>query len=132
MSRKKCKNRRNRKNASPARISPSRQIAQDEAAPNRPISGAETSDPPTASDLLKPRCPDPTQGFEALAPGLVERLTGLVMENLEDLCRERSVVLNTKYWRKITREILASDSRKSLIIPARAGSGKSTWIQAFL
>lgn len=132
MSRKKCKNRLKRHGTSPARISPSRQIAQDEAAPNRPISGAETSDPPTASDLLKPRCPDPTQGFEALAPGLVERLTGLVMENLEDLCRKRGVVLNTKYWKRITREILASDSRESLIIPARAGSGKSTWIQAFL
>lgn len=132
MSRKKYKNRRKKQGASPARISPSRQIAQNESAPNRPISGSEAPDPPTASDLLKPRCPDPTQGFEALAPGLVERLTGLVMENLAEVCQERGVVLNTKYWKRITREILASDSRKSLIIPARAGSGKSTWIQAFL
>jgi len=132
MSRKKCKNRLKRHGAFPARISPSHQIAQNESAPNRPISGSEAPDPPTASDLLQPRCPDPTQGFEALASFQVERLTGLVMENLEDLCRERSVVLNTKYWRKITQEILASDSRESLIIPARAGSGKSTWIQAFL
>lgn len=132
MSRKKCKNRWKKKSDSPARISPSYQIAQNESAPNRPISGSEAPDPPTASDLLKPRCPDPTQGFEALAPGLVERLTGLVMENLAEVCQERGVVLNTKYWKRITREILASDSRKSLIIPARAGSGKSTWIQAFL
>lgn len=132
MSRKKCKNRLKRHGASPARISPSRQIVQIETAPNRPISGAEAPNPPTASDLLKPRCPDSTQGFEALTSFQVERLTGLVMENLEDLCRERSVVLNTKYWRKITQEILASDSRESLIIPARAGSGKSTWILAFL
>lgn len=132
MSRKKCKNRRKKQGTSPARISPSRQIAQNESAPNRPIAGSEAPNPPTASDLLKPRCPDPTQGFEALAPGLVERLTGLVMENLAEVCQERGVVLNTKYWKRITREILASDSRKSLIIPARAGSGKSTWIQAFL
>ena len=132
MSRKKCKNRLKRHGTSPARISPSRQIAQNESAPNRPIAGSEAPNPPTASDLLKPRCPDPTQGFEALAPGLVERLTGLVMENLAEVCQERGVVLNTKYWKRITREILASDSRKSLIIPARAGSGKSTWIQAFL
>ena len=132
MSRKKCKNRRKKQGASPARISPSRQIAQNESAPNRPIAGSEAPNPPTASDLLKPRCPDSTQGFEALASFQVERLTGLVMENLEDLCQERGVVLNTKYWKRITREILASDSRKSLIIPARAGSGKSTWIQAFL
>ena len=132
MSRKKCKNRWKKKSDSPARISPSYQIAQNESAPNRPISGSEAPDPPTASDLLKPRCPDPTQGFETLAPGLVERLTGLVMENLAEVCQERGVVLNTKYWKRITREILASDSRKSLIIPARAGSGKSTWIQAFL
>ena len=132
MSRKKCKNRRKKQGASPARISPSRQIAQNESTPNRPIAGSEAPNPPTASDLLKPRCPDSTQGFEALTSFQVERLTGLVMENLEDLCRERSVVLNTKYWRKITQEILASDSRESLIIPARAGSGKSTWILAFL
>ena len=97
-----------------------------------PFTGAETSDPPTASDLLKPRCPDPTHGFETLVSFQVKRLTGLVMENLAALCRERGVVLNTKYWRRITREILASDSRESLIIPARAGSGKSTWIRAFL
>lgn len=132
MSRKKCKNRRKKQGASPARISPSRQIAQNESAPNRPIAGSEAPNPPTASDLLKPRCPDSTQGFEALASFQVERLTGLVMENLEDLCRERGVVLNIDYWKQITREILASDSRDSLVIPARAGSGKSTWILAFL
>ena len=132
MSRKKCKNRRKKQGTSPARISPSRQIAQNESAPNRPIAGSEAPNPPTASDLLKPRCPDSTQGFEALASFQVERLTGLVMENLEDLCRKRGVVLNIDYWKQITREILASDSRDSLVIPARAGSGKSTWIQAFL
>ncbi len=132
MSRKKYKNCWKRKSDSPARISPSHQIAQNESAPNRPISGSEAPDPPTASDLLLPRCPDPTQGFETLASFQVERLTGLVMENLAGLCRERGVALNTKYWRRITQEILASDSRESLIIPARAGSGKSTWIQAFL
>ena len=132
MSRKKCKNRLKRHGTSPARISPSRQIAQNESAPNRPIAGSEAPNPPTASDLLQPRCPDPTQGFETLAHSLVERLTGLVMENLAEVCQERGVVLNTKYWKRITREILASDSRESLIIPARAGSGKSTWIQAFL
>ena len=132
MSRKKCKNRRKKQGTSPARISPSRQIAQDESAPNRPIAGSEAPNPPTASDLLKPRCPDPTKGFETLASFQVKRLTGLVMENLAEVCQERGVVLNTKYWKRITREILASDSRKSLIIPARAGSGKSTWIQAFL
>lgn len=132
MSRKKCKNRRKKQGTSPARISPSRQIAQNESAPNRPIAGSEAPNPPTASDLLKPRCPDPTQGFEALASFQVERLTGLVMENLAGLCRERGVALNTKYWRRITQEILASDSRESLVIPARAGSGKSTWLLAFL
>ena len=132
MSRKKCKNRWKKKSDSPAGISPSYQIDQNESAPNRPISGSEAPDPPTASDLLKPRCPDSTQGFEALASFQVERLTGLVMKNLAGLCRERGVVLNTDYWKQITREILASDSRESLIIPARAGSGKSTWILAFL
>ena len=132
MSRKKYKNCWKRKSDSPARISPSHQIAQNESAPNRPISGSEAPDPPTASDLLLPRCPDPTQGFETLASFQVERLTGLVMENLAGLCRERGVALNTKYWRRITQEILASDSRESLIIPARAGSGKSTWLLAFL
>lgn len=132
MSRKKYKNCWKRKSDSPARISPSHQIAQNESAPNRPISGSEAPDPPTASDLLLPRCPDPTQGFETLASFQVERLTGLVMENLAGLCRERGVALNIDYWKQITREILASDSRESLIIPARAGSGKSTWLLAFL
>ncbi len=132
MSRKKCKNRRKKQGASPARISPSRQIAQNESAPNRLIRGSEAPNPPTASDLLKPRCPDPTQGFETLASFQVKRLTGLVMKNLAGLCRERDVVLNIDYWKQITREILASDSRDSLVIPARAGSGKSTWILAFL
>lgn len=55
------------------------------------------------------------------------------MEYLGKLCERRGASVDTAYWKIITRKILSAGAGNStMVVPARAGSGKSTWILAFL
>lgn len=56
-----------------------------------------------------------------------------VMYYIEELCRRRGAAVDFEYWRKVTKRVLKGlADRGPLVCPARAGSGKSTWITAFL
>lgn len=56
-----------------------------------------------------------------------------VMYYVRELCHQRGASVDFDYWRKITKSVLKGlTGRKPLVCPARAGSGKSTWITAFL
>lgn len=55
------------------------------------------------------------------------------MYYVRELCHQRGASVDFDYWRKITKSVLKGIAdRKPLVCPARAGSGKSTWITAFL
>lgn len=100
---------------------------------NTPPRGAESDPVPSTEERLRPACPDPGQGYQQLTHYLVERILKEVMRKMERLAHERHIPLDQKYWEHITRTILErSSTEAALVIPAPAGSGKSTWILAFL
>lgn len=71
--------------------------------------------------------------FSGLAAVQVAFMVDRVMYYVEELCRRRGAAVDFEYWRKITKRVLKGlADRKPLVCPARAGSGKSTWITAFL
>lgn len=87
---------------------------------------------PTVSEAMRPVCPNPQEGFQPLSQYLVDRITEAVIHRMEKLCKERGIGLDLKYWKQQTRFILAPKSTTSiLVIASPAGSGKSTWIEAF-
>ena len=74
--------------------------------------------------------PKPFSGLTAAQAVLVG---DRVMHFLRELCRRRGAAVDFEYWRKIAKRVLKGlADRKPLVCPARAGSGKSTWITAFL
>lgn len=94
--------------------------------------GDQASAEPTAATVLKPVCPDPDSGFERLSDFQVVRITKCTIKHMCRLCRERDITLDLEYWEKTTHDILRpSTTEDAIIVPAPAGSGKSTWIQAF-
>ena len=94
--------------------------------------GAEAESIPTVCEALQPTCPDPSQGFQPLSDYLVERITKRVMHSMKTLCKERGAALDLHYWKAQTRFVLAPQSTEDvLIVSSPAGSGKSTWIEAF-
>ena len=51
---------------------------------------------------------------------------------MKTLCKERGAALDLHYWKAQTRFVLAPQSTEDvLIVSSPAGSGKSTWIEAF-
>lgn len=98
--------------------------------PARPVPVASRT---TAPDELHPVCPNPTGHFEPLTNLAVIQLTQLTMHWMDEICRQRRSVVDFKYWESCTREILSiSDPTEVVLVPARAGAGKSTWTLAFL
>lgn len=77
---------------------------------------------------LHPRCPDPEEEPGPLPKSQAHRLTAAVLAELKVLRPN----LDLRYWKKFTYEFLRSDASQVLVNPARAGSGKSTFIRAFL
>ena len=77
---------------------------------------------------LHPTCPDPGDCFQPLTDFLTLALTKLVERYLKVLGRG----VDIRYWRNITQRILSAPKSGIQVIPAQAGAGKSTWIQAFL
>lgn len=87
---------------------------------------------PTVPEALRPICPNPDEGFQPLSPYQIKRITKQVMCHMEALCKERKILLDLTYWERQTRFILGSESTKdTLVISSPAGSGKSTWCEAF-
>lgn len=118
----------------------------DSAAIHMPCSTEHPSDPapiPPAGGVaegsalepdtrLRPIYPNPERAFQPLGDYLVEYLTGRVMKHLHSICQMRGTTLDFSYWKRMTRLILGSTSPDdALIVPAPAGTGKSTWIIAF-
>ena len=82
---------------------------------------------------LRRRQTGPTAPFDGLTAAQVVFMADRVMYYIEELCRRRGAAVDFKYWRKIAKHVLKGlADRKPLVCPARAGSGKSTWITAFL
>lgn len=74
--------------------------------------------------------PKPFSGLTAAQAVLVG---DRVMHFLRELCHRRGAAVDFEYWRKITKRVLKGLADcKPLVCPARAGSGKSTWITTFL
>lgn len=74
--------------------------------------------------------PEPFNGLTAAQTAFV---ADRVAYYIEELCRQRGASVDFDYWRNIAKSVLEGvDDRKPLVCPARAGSGKSTWITAFL
>ena len=71
--------------------------------------------------------------FDGLTAAQTTFVADRVMYYIRELCHQRGASVDFKYWRKITKRVLKGlTDRKPLVCPARAGSGKSTWITAFL
>jgi hypothetical protein len=71
--------------------------------------------------------------FSGLTAAQVVFMADRVMYYIEELCRRRGAAVDFEYWRKVTKRVLKGlADRGPLVCPARAGSGKSTWITAFL
>lgn len=82
---------------------------------------------------LRRRQTGPTAPFDGLATAQVVFMADRVMYYIEELCRRRGAAVDFEYWRKVTKRVLKGlADRGPLVCPARAGSGKSTWITAFL
>ena len=86
---------------------------------------------PTDSDgfrHLHPNYPDPDGPLEPLSDAVIHSLTKRVVGHMKKL----RPGLDLDYWKRVTRQIFSEDGTRVLVNPARAGSGKSTWIHAFL
>ena len=71
--------------------------------------------------------------FNGLTAAQTTFVADRVMYYVRELCHQRGASVDFDYWRKITKSVLKGIAdRKPLVCPARAGSGKSTWITAFL
>ena len=83
--------------------------------------------------LLRHRQTELPETFIGLTAAQVAFVGDRVMHFIHELCHRRGASVDFKYWRKITKRVLKGlTDRKPLVCPARAGSGKSTWITAFL
>lgn len=133
MSKKRKKNRKAPAARNPAKNSVAAPNSSTEVSANTPPWGSESDPAQSAAPQLSPVRPDPKQGFQPLSPFLHEKLVNETMRNMERLVKERRIPLDLDYWKRITRKILGQPSPDdALIIPAPAGSGKSTWILALL
>ena len=77
---------------------------------------------------LHPTCPEPGDCFQPLTSFLIHAITELVEHFLKSMGRD----VDFRYWKNITQQLLATSKPGIHVIPSQAGSGKSTWIQAFL
>lgn len=94
--------------------------------------GVQASVEPTAAEELKSVYPDPDSGYEPISTYHVERITQRIMKRMRRLCKKRGVELDFEYWEKIIRRILSQPTPEdTIIVPAPAGSGKSTLIEIF-
>ena len=98
--------------------------------PARPVPAASRT---TVSNELSPICPDPTNHFEPMTNLAVKQLTKAVMDWMHKICKQRGSIVDFKYWETTICAILGiSDPTETTIVPARAGSGKSTCITSLL
>lgn len=87
----------------------------------------------SAPEELEMVCPDPFRDFEPLTDYAIRLLKATVIVWLDRLCKDRGAQVDSSYWKTCTERVLrASSCEQAFIIPARAGSGKSTWIMALL
>lgn len=82
---------------------------------------------------LRRRQTELPETFIGLTAAQIAFVGDRVMHFIHELCHQRGASVDFDYWRKITKSVLKGlTGRKPLVCPARAGSGKSTWITAFL
>ena len=82
---------------------------------------------------LRRRQTEPQEPFKGLTAAQATFVADRVLYYVQELCRRRGASVDDEYWRKITKRVLKGlADRRPLVCPARAGSGKSTWITAFL
>ena len=116
----------------PTNISHPHKKRNIEDAVNPQEKAVEKDSAPTPEATLIPRRPNPQNGWEPLPPFLQAQMIKATMKQLKKLKNSRQVLLDLEYWENNTRVMLSQqDPYQPLIISAQAGSGKSTWIQAF-
>ena len=116
----------------PTNISHPHKKRNIEDAVNPQEKAVEKDSAPTPEATLIPRRPNPQNGWEPLPPFLQAQMIKATMKQLKKLKNSRQVMLDLEYWENNTRVMLSQqDPYQPLIISAQAGSGKSTWIQAF-
>lgn len=72
-------------------------------------------------------------GFRALNPYVRKRLYELTVAYLDKLCERSNFKVDKPYWKKIGGEIIDTGTADEVLIAdARAGYGKSTFINAFV
>lgn len=121
------KMRRKRKKSLAGKIPPSQPVLHNPSGNSSPERVSDQSQPDGFSHL-HPRCLDPEDALAPLPRPQAHRLTRRVMKQLQAL----QPTLNMAYWKEFTSNFFRSSSARVLVNPARAGSGKSTWIRAFL
>lgn len=133
MSKKKHKNRKKLNAAASARNTQHPKVADQRFCGEVPTEQGLSQRDAQHSGILNIRCPNPFKPREPLSRFLQEKLEKKVMNYLRKLCEQRSASVDLSYWKMITRKILSAESDCStMVVPARAGAGKSTWILAFL
>ena len=83
--------------------------------------------------LLRHRQTELPETFIGLTAAQVAFVGDRAMHFIHELCHRRGASVDFDYWWNITKNTLKGlTDRKPRVCPARAGSGKSTWITAFL
>lgn len=133
MSKKKKQKKRVKNQKSPAKKSCLSGEAMYENADEPLVEGGSGETAGFPKKGLTSRCPNEHCGRIEENDFHIQRLCTIIMDHMKQICRDRKIHLNYKYWKSITYDVLSvQDTSRPLVIPARAGSGKSTWIQAFL
>lgn len=133
MSKNRKRNRKAPTTRNPAKNSVAAPNSSTEVSANTPPRGPESDPAQSAAPELSPVRPDPEQGFQPLGRYLLDKIVKEVMRQMKYLAQEWHIPLDPGYWERITHKILGqSTPDDALIIPAPAGSGKSTWILALL
>lgn len=133
MSKKKKQKKRAKNQESPAKKSCLYGEAVYENAAELLAEGGSGETPDSPKKGLTSRCPNEHFGRIEENDFHIQRLCTMIMDHMKQICRDRKIRLDYKYWKAITYDVLsARDTSRPLVIPARAGAGKSTWIQAFL
>jgi len=133
MIRKRNGKRRNQNTNFPARENHPRKNTQNRFGAQIPDGAVESGNRSSSAVTLNPICPDPESGFQPLTNYLRKELSKSTLRYLQSLCDKRGIKLDYKYWQTQVERILgAPDPKTAMIIPSRAGAGKSTVILAML
>ncbi len=132
MSRKKNEKRRNQNTNSPARENLPRKNTQNGFGAQVPDDAVEDQNNSGSAVTLNPVCPDPESGFQPLTRYLWGKLSKCTWRYMKQICEERSITLNYKYWQtQIERILRAPDPKTAMVVPVGRGLEKALYFLRF-